>query len=153
MGHFVTGLIAKPETLAAFAQKHSLHAPVPLATNLAFLPLRDDDLDSFLKPPLTGHPNGFTYLSEQLSRQLAAESVASPIMYFETEYFGGNGGQGAAVFSGGALTFGPEWAEIGPINTALALLGVRVIAPAQDEFETVGLYRHRSTEDWLEPGA
>ena len=74
-------------------------------------------------------------------------------MYFETDYFGGAGCQGAAVFRSGATVFGPKSAEHGPINEALSLLGVRCVAPAHDEFETVGLHRHRRTDDWLKPEA
>jgi hypothetical protein len=151
MGHFVTGIVAKPGALEAFADKHSLHQPVPLGEGLAILPLRDDDLDLFLKPPLTSYPEGFTYLSEQLVVELKLASAGWIIMYFETEYFGGSGGQGAAVFRNGEVVFGPKSAEYGPINEALAILGVQVVAPAHDEFETVGLHRHRHTEDWLEP--
>ena len=73
-------------------------------------------------------------------------------MYFETEYHGGHGGQGAAVFQNGELTFGPQWDELGPINHALMLLGVQIEPPAIDEFDTVGLCRHRTTEDWLTGG-
>lgn len=153
MGHFVTGLIAKPEALSAFAEKRSLHGPVELTAGLALLPLRDDDLDSFLSPPLTDHAAGFTYLSQQLRQELAAASVDGPLMYFETEYFGGTGAQGAAVFEDGRLVFGPASADFGPINAALALMGVQVVAPAHDQFESVGLHRHRHTEDWLDAAA
>ena len=150
MGHTVTGLIAKPATLSAFAQKHSLHAPIALAAGLAILPLRDDDIDAFLKPSQSRHREGFIYLSEELLRALNAASFDGPLVYFETDYAGGAGTQGAVVLRDGALAFGPKCARLGPINEALALLGVRVVAPARDEFETVGLHRHRSTEDWLE---
>ena len=75
-------------------------------------------------------------------------SARSTLLYFETEYFGGMGTQGAAVFRDGELVFGPQAAELGPINNALAVLGVRTVPPAVDEFETVGLQRHRSVEDW-----
>jgi len=71
-------------------------------------------------------------------------------MYFETSYFGGRGGQGAAVFQDGEIVFGPQWADTGPINRALGLLGVEVAPPAQDEFEAIGLHRHRDTEGWIE---
>jgi hypothetical protein len=153
MGHFVTGLIAKSETLDSFAQRHSLHAPIALCEGLAILPLRDEDIDSFIKPPLTGHSPGFIYLSEQLRSELAAASAGAYLMYFETEYFGGNGVQGAAVFHNGLLAFGPKSAQSGPINDALALLGVMTKPPAPDEFEHAGLHRHRHTEDWLESDA
>jgi hypothetical protein len=153
MGHFVTGIVAKPETLGAFAEKCSLHQPIPLSGGLAILPLRDEDLDSFLKPPITGYAEGFIYLSEQLVHELEVASVGGTIMYFETEYFGGRGSQGAVVFQNSTVVLGPKSAEHGPINEALSYLGVRVVAPAHDEFETVGLHRHRHTEDWLEPDA
>jgi hypothetical protein len=93
--------------------------------------------------------NGFTYLSEQLIRELKIASSHGSLVYFETEYFGGNGAQGAAVFREGELIFGPQSGSFGPINQALAVVGVRVVPPASDEFETAGLHRHRHTEDWL----
>ena len=70
-------------------------------------------------------------------------------MYFETEYFGGLGLQGAAVFQVGDIAYGPKAAKFGPINEALALLGVRTPASELDEFQTVGIGRYRSTADWL----
>jgi hypothetical protein len=42
--------------------------------------------------------------------------------------------------------------EFGRINEALALLGVvivHIVPPAIDEFETIGLQRHRFTQGWL----
>ena len=63
MGHCVTGLIAKNDILEPFAQERSLHAPLLLYADLSILPLRERDLDAFLKPPLEGYPEGFMYLS------------------------------------------------------------------------------------------
>lgn len=80
---------------------------------------------------------------------LIEASRGTSLVYFETEYFGGLGGQGAAVFADGALIYGPISAAIGPINEALALLGVAVTPPATDAFDAVGLGLHRSAEDWL----
>ena len=149
MGHLVTGFIGNPETLAAFAGRVALRPPVALPAGLALLPLRDSDLDSFLPLPLTGETEGFTYLSEQLLEVLSQLSVNEPVMYFETEYFGGAGMQGAVVMERCRAVYGPRSAESGPINEALALLGVRICPPARDQFETLGLGRHRSTADWL----
>jgi hypothetical protein len=88
-------------------------------------------------------------LSQQLVDELRRSSRNGPLIYFETEYSGGSGGQGAALFQDGEIIFGPQWAEIGPINRALKLLGISVWPPAHDEFETVGLHRHRGAEGWL----
>ena len=40
-----------------------------------------------------------------------------------SEYFGGTGTQGAALFRRGAMTFGPERSDSGAINRALAGMG------------------------------
>jgi hypothetical protein len=79
MGHSVTGLIAKPTLLEAFASRFSLHSPAPLNQGLAFLPLRDEDIDSFVSPPQSGYAEGFTYLSEQLAG-VHGEMVPRPIL-------------------------------------------------------------------------
>src|SRR5262249_13831328 len=150
VAHSVTGLIANPTILETFAREHSLHRPVALAGGLAILPLRDVDIDSFLAPPCDYDDEHLQYLSRQLIDLLRRSSLQGPLMYFETEYFGGSGGQGAAVFQDGEVIFGPTWGTIGTINQALKLLGVRVAPPAHDEFDTVGLGRHRHTERWLE---
>jgi hypothetical protein len=152
MGHFVTGIVARMEVLQAFATRHSLHRPVNLEQGLALLPLRDDDLDSFLLAPLTGHRDEFNYLSDQLLRELEAGSAEGDLMYFETEYFGGVGSQGAVVLRNEQVVFGPKAAEHGAINEALAVLGVPATS-TRDRFESIGLNRHRHTEDWLDPGA
>jgi hypothetical protein len=150
MGHSVTGLIAKPTLLEAFASRFSLHSPAPLNQGLAFLPLRDEDIDSFVSPPQSGYAEGFTYLSEQLAGVLSDASHAGSIVYAETDYFSGLGVQGAAVYLNGVLVFGPKSAAAGPINDALRLIGDTVTIPDVDEFEAVGLARYRSTDDWLD---
>jgi hypothetical protein len=149
MAHFVTGLIARPTVLEVFSRKHSLHSPVALVGGLAILPLREIDLDALQATPAGDEDGRLQHLSKHLLDKLQRSSRHGPLMYFETEYFGGAGGQGAAVFQDGELIFGPSWAEIGPINHALKLLGIRVEPPARDEFETVGLHLHRDTEGWL----
>ena len=61
-----------------------------------------------------------------------------------TDYFGGTGDQWACVFTAGQRIGG-----IRDINDALRVLGVRAVAGA-DEFDTVGLGRHRHAPDYLE---
>jgi hypothetical protein len=150
MGYFVTGLVAKLELLEAFAAQKSLHQPVAIGQGFALLPLRDEDIDSFIPSSLTDSVADFLYFTESLRTEFARASIGGDIVYFEADYFGGKGAQGAAVFSGGLLVYGPTSAATGPINEALRRLGVKVVAPAKDEFEALGLNRHRSTEDWLE---
>jgi hypothetical protein len=149
MSHFVIGIVGKPEALEAFAEKHSLHLPIELSQGFSLLPLRDRDIASFVASPLSGQLHGFNCLSEQLLQELRLASSDTFLVYFETEYFGGMGAQGAVALIDGQLAFGPESAEFGTINRALALLGVAVNPPAHDELEAIGLNRHRQTEHWV----
>jgi hypothetical protein len=150
MGHHVTGLIAAEGLLQRFAARHGLHPPVSLPQDLAILPLTDEDIDRFVPASRSGHVAGFTYLSQPFATVMRETSADGRIMYFETDYFGGMGAQGAVVYDQGVCIFGPESGELGPINRALSLLGVKAAPFARDEFEAIGLHRHRSPESWLE---
>ncbi|MER5519839.1 hypothetical protein [Streptomyces sp. NPDC002763] len=85
-------------------------------------------------------------------------SAAGPVAYVEAEYFGGVGEQRAAVWTDGALAVGPldapakKWFSraVSPISQALRQLGVRS-SLGEDEFEAVGLDRHRNNDDWISP--
>src|SRR5262245_2996415 len=66
MGHHVTGMIGNHRQLEAFARERALPSPVPLISDLALLPLRDEEMDTFLPAPLTGWHEEFAYLTDQL---------------------------------------------------------------------------------------
>jgi hypothetical protein len=149
MGHRVTGIIGRSTVLETMSREHSLSPPVALIPGVALLPLNEVDLSAF--QTALSDDDSWQYLSAQLLEQLLRWSRHGSLMYFETEYFGGLGGQGAVVAEDGKLAFGPRWAQIGPINEGLRLLGVSIESPAQDEFETVGLHLHRETAGWLKP--
>lgn len=149
MAHFVTGLIARQAALRAFAAAHGLPTPIALTDVLSLLPLGADALERLLPDEQHAFYDGFNFLSPALAARLRTASDRMTLLYFETEYFGGMGTQGAAVFRDGEMVFGPQSAELGPINNALNVLGVRTQPPAVDEFETVGLQRFRSVEEWL----
>jgi hypothetical protein len=95
----------------------------------------------------------FEYLDQRLRRLLAAESIRGPVAYVEAMFFGGRGGQAAAVFEGGATSWQVadqgrlSWPD-SPISQALRRLGVRA-ERGKDAFDTVGLGRHRRTEQWV----
>ncbi|QHC33125.1 hypothetical protein [Streptomyces sp. HF10] len=87
---------------------------------------------------------------------LAQWSAAGPIAYAEAEYFRGAGEQRAAVWAEGSLALGPLdkptkkrfWRAVSPVSQALRRLGARR-SPGEDEFEALGLDRHRTNEDWI----
>jgi hypothetical protein len=76
-------------------------------------------------------------------------SATGRVAYVEAEFFGGVGEQVSAGWENGALVFGPLNAS-DAINQALRWLGVTADAE-MDEFDTVGLGRHRFTERWVRP--
>ncbi|MDG4794446.1 hypothetical protein [Micromonospora sp. WMMD1082] len=113
--------------------------------------------DYAIDEPDPEHP--FTLvLSPALTGVLARWAQRGPLAYVEAEFAGGAGHQAAAVWMGGALTWGPrfdatfdgprpDW----PINAALVELGAE---PGQwiDPFAELGLHVERSTDGWLAHG-
>jgi hypothetical protein len=97
-----------------------------------------------------------------LARRMSAGRRA---LYIVGETFGGKGTQEAIGWQDGRLWYGPSGtcdieADLEPgyhlisrfdgaINAGLRALGVKA-SNSQDEFETIGLTRHRRTEDWIE---
>lgn len=69
------------------------------------------------------------------------------IAYIEAEVFGGSGSQ-ASVISTNGVQVGHPIVDHDAINLALRNLCV-IKGSAIDEFEAVGLGRHRDTEEWL----
>jgi hypothetical protein len=94
-----------------------------------------------------------------LERFLVEASDIAPVTYVEAEFFGGEGHQAALVWDHGMRVLeviepepeagapAPPLRE-GAINQALRRLGVSVATGEVDEFDTVGLGRFRSTEEW-----
>jgi hypothetical protein len=139
VGYTIAAVVARLDLLT----EHAGALPVvPLQDGWGLVPFpgADPDPDPDLDPT--------TVDTAATVRQLSA---TGPVAYVEADIFGGRGTQRAAVWQAGAVVFGPVDGWIGegptPISRALAALGVR--ARGQDEFATIGLGRHRHTENWL----
>jgi hypothetical protein len=112
----------------------------------------DDDFDAaderaaYIEQALSA----FAHISEIC----IALSIRGPVAYLEVNLFGGSGGQASAVWEQGRMTLGPLIAQ-DAINQALSKLGVARKSSCStptglgDEFEMLGLGRHRFTGDWL----
>jgi hypothetical protein len=87
------------------------------------------------------------FLTPSVERWAQNLSNESAVAYVETEYFGGEGYERAAVWRDRKLALGPLDGA-GSINRALRALGV-ACPDGQQEFEAVGLGRHRSLDEWL----
>ena len=152
MTHMIQGLIALPGAAAMAAATGVATAASLDVASLVFIPMTDALLE-YLEArfrPRTNEPHRlFDKLSTPAALWLCELSMAGRVAYVETEYFGGDGVQSAAVWERGAIAFGPKQADVGPINEALRLLGVERTS-AKDEFDTVGLDRHRGNKGWIE---
>lgn len=89
-------------------------------------------------------------LNNQINEYIIKLSQYGYIAYIEAEYFGGTGGQSAIVYRNKELIYFAEFSETA-INKVLKCFGV-ISHDNLDEFDTVGLRKHRHTEDWINDG-
>jgi hypothetical protein len=108
-------------------------------------------------------------LPAALTELLRRTSREGSIAYVEADFFGGIGRQAAVLWEHGEIALGPlvdpepkklfrrRRVSKGAFNQVLRRMGVWVAPGQLDEFATVGLGRHRATEEWLDdaeaPGA
>jgi hypothetical protein len=148
VGHELQAVISRSALLRAAASGLSTALVRDLRQKLALLPITDELFDDVTDG--SGAALGFWKLPGGFDRVLANWSKNGPFAYVEAEFFGGVGMQRAAVWSGGAVAWGPLGmgkgdpppAEGSPVSQALRQLGVRRGA-AIDEFAAVGLSRHQ----------
>jgi hypothetical protein len=152
MGHHITGIIARRKVLKGSVGPFSGQPCFALAEGFAFMPLDSENLDDITGLHGEEAVGEFVYLTERLIELLGLASRDGELAYIETDYFGGAGGQGAAVFRGGEMVSAPDWREANAINDALSQLGVTGRPGKCDAFEVVGLGIHRSNEDFREDG-
>jgi len=154
--HDLKALIADRDVLAAATAGLTNAVICPLTQGFALLPITDD-----LRSELEGQSPGDATLSAAPLNEIFCGLYALalkvsqhvPVAYASTEYFGGQGGQDAVVWHKGRATFSPstegyncEWPN-SAISQALREIGV-ARAEGQDEFDTIGLGRHRETHRW-----
>jgi len=122
---------------------------VPLAAGMSIVPLTDKLLETLKadsgEDAKTVSPI-FEYLYRAVVDRAVAASEEGPLAYVEAGYFGGQGSEMAAAWDQGDMVMEPTESN-NPINQALRLLGVKAVPP-DDEFDTIGLGRHRRTARW-----
>jgi len=149
--HAVQALVlaGDPEQRAALAAAGA--RVVPVGGGLLLVPITSPLL-TYVESQRSGRYEGPSRTCRALTGALArfARRLSStgPVAYIETDYFGGRGDQAATVFLRGQRVLRRPRATLGPINDALALLGVTT-STLGDGFDTVGLGRYRQTGLWL----
>lgn len=150
MTHVLCGLILPAQDASNLSAEWNGLPFVALHAGLTLIPLSETALDSLFRFNAESSSfEGFVYLDAEMLDGLKAASSGRRLAYVETDYFGGVGGQGAVMIEDRHILFGPDWAEIGPINSVLAYFDLPERKNGMDRFDQVGLGRHRRTEDWL----
>ena len=150
MGYVLTAVLGERSVLARATSLLTHSRLVPLSPTIGMIPVTDALLDSLVADE-TASENafpGFISLSAPLADVLASLSEQGPAAYVEADFFGGVGEQRAVAWHGSTVVLGPM-ERANAINQALRLLGVRR-SLVMDEFDVVGMGRHRATENWLE---
>lgn len=151
MGHSIQALVF-PDTLVSHipARLRSVRR-ARLAQGFVILPLTDEAILEIGTDHVSVRRENFTRFTDgvlDLAREL---SQAGAVAYVETDYFGGVGAQSAAAWRSGREVLAPASGGSDTVNAALRTIGVCAAAPA-DEFDAIGLGRHRHNEEWLEEG-
>lgn len=154
MGYRLQAVIAAESLLRELVGSVGGATIVPLGQHLSLLPMTDELFDAVTEP---GAPelDGFWKVPAGFGHALAACSEGGPVAYVEADYFGGTGTQSALAWESGKVIIGPLRVAVGepspvdgsPISRALRHLGV-ARGDHFDEFDAVGLGRHRDTGDW-----
>lgn len=152
MAHFISGIIAKEACADRIADEIPFKDYYKLNQGYVVFPISEELSDQKVDVPQTFDFKEFSYLSVEVAELLKKASILSPLAYVETEYFGSEGVQSAMVLVDGQTAYGPKQDEIGPINEALKVIGVKLVNGCSDEFEAIGFANVRCNEDFLKDG-
>jgi hypothetical protein len=159
LGYYLTAVLGAEQIVSGVAERLPGSVSVPLAEGMALVPLPNFGGERGWL--LTHSGNTRVPLAERVPQRLqmllVRLSESQPIAYVEAAFFGGEGEQAAIVWDRGSIVLGPvvEDEDNPPplseraINQALRRLGIGRRGHAIDEFATVGLGRHRTTEAWV----
>jgi len=144
------GIVGKSRDLLHKGLEYPGACVVHLEQGIGMIPISEELLndiergDSSLGP--TKEP-GFEFLSNAFLAWVRRLSKGTTLAYLEAEFISGEGTESAVVWRDGVRVLGPLQGT-GAVNRALRTLGVSVPS-RREEFEAVGLGRHRSPEEWL----
>lgn len=147
MGYRIQAIIGQRVALQPF--KNLTHVKIiDVLNGYSLIPVTTDlytEIVSKFQPRLLDSESLFV---QNMPLDELAALVIAPIAYIEAEYFGGTGTQYAVSF--GIKNSRKIYSSQSAINLALRDIGYKIHNSAShDEFEDIGLKRHRDTEDWI----
>jgi hypothetical protein len=148
MGHCIHAIVARLDVTKKirgdFPQLLCAHLP----QDFGLIPIEAEFVDSVTSSTVPQNTEEFMLLTPGFHAALIELSRLGRIAYVETEYFGGSGCQGAAVYEGRRVVVEPSWKDEA-INNALQMLGA-TRSRGRDEFDSLSLSLYRDNDDWRE---
>ncbi len=165
MAAVLEGLVLIPVPGQAGRLPPAMPATALAAGNAYLIPLTEEVRTRIHQADYDADPvEGFYQLTSGIARWARELSQQWLTLYVHCEFFGGGGIQAAVAWHQESVIFGPRFTRThdepeGPpyqaaqrqemaINQGLRALGIHAVSP-DDEFVTIGLDRHRWTDDWV----
>jgi hypothetical protein len=149
VGYAIEALLGAAEALQPLTETYRTARIVTLTDGLAMVPMVEILRNSIQRQnhDPEKEPNWpFWHFSPEGAMTVAETCEHGALAYVEARFYAGVGVQASVGWRDGALRHGPLSAT-DAINQALRFLGI-VPAEDKDEFDTVGLGRHRLTDMW-----
>lgn len=148
MGHYLKAFIGHKESLTPIREKYDHSNLVGLSDEIFMIPMTDELFDEMNKLKTSSDILSFEFLNENIEMTTLELIGMKKLSYVESEFFGGQGGHIGIIWENGERTFVGDFRK-DTMNEILKRFGV-IRTEAKDEFEIIGLDRHRQTEDWIE---
>jgi len=147
MGYYLNAFIGSIENLEAITLRFKNAKTVLLTNQLAIFPMTSDLFNEINDYRASSNIGKYLFLTSDIENEILRTIGDRSVAYIELEYFGGSGVQKGIVWKNGKRI--SEYNELNAVNSILRQFGI-ARTKTKDEFETIGLNRHRNTEDWLD---
>ncbi len=148
MGYHLQAFICKNSDSNLLAEPFDKVKAIELGKDLTLIPMTEELYDQINSLVVSDSVSKFAYLTEHIESQVLKFIGNAKVAYIEADYFGGQGGQMAIIWKNNKREYFVEYGQ-DCINEVLKIFGIKARLFA-DEFDTLGLGRHRNTIDWLE---
>lgn len=150
-GHCIHAIVAPSETADSISSQWPDLPRLDHDNGFTVFPIDVDFIDARIGPDKTPMVTGdeFMLMTNGFRLFLQALSIGGQLAYVETEYFSGEGGQGAIVCRNGSEIMPPTWRESDTINDALKLIGM-TRGTFADEFVAAGFGLVRNNDQILD---
>ena len=147
MAYLLHAFIGQPDDLKVIEQQFTQAKLVLLTPQIALIPMTENLFNEINQNNQHNSIGKYEFLTTTIEKTILGIIKDRMVAYIEAEYFGGQGVQSGIVWKTGNRIFEEELG-VNTINQILKLFGIVRLDPL-DEFDTIGLGRHRHTEKWI----